>query len=668
MAPAKKKRLIFAGLLGLLIALVAIWVFRHVYDPFADDVEDLALLLPQDIDFFVEIDDFPSFVRGLENREFFSRLDRNRDIQAFLSSPRVEETEFIPLLRNALREVNRAQSNPDIPLGLEVLGDLSGTQVVVGGYLPKNDGEDIKMMVCFKPESVKAIVAINAVLDETIFKFFVEDRLPDVEVVHRNWGAELTIVQDGKRQVWALARIENAVIIGNELDLVKRSVNRVRRDGILQVRPRRLEGRWVFEGASGATIRAAMSQGTAGEKVSIIDRFLAPLWGQDSASAFESIFPSFEGDDLRLGLEIDEVFTAKLAIESVARHRPSPFEEMTSLNVERVESQFEDVLEKLPHYVFGYGYISSRPGTLVSHLFNQPGLVDADKRALWFEELAKNMPRFADAPMGGDGVPDLVPRLQREFDTAFGRGVGFALFKKERDDGGENKEPGLALVLDVNDRTFIEELIQALGAIAGEDRRALEREEIDGDVFWRVANTSFLDDAENNRPGFALIGDHFVITNWYRLLEDYRAVSRRELASFGAVNAIRDGIDRSEDWTRGFFFLDSARLYAYMDDAKPGWIKERMVVSDEDTFAAARKFELEAERRRLPAEGRDLWIDQQVEVWLRNERQSRNEQAIAHEIDQYLDYFRAAFESVFISVGQVDDEVRIGLRLLASQL
>ena len=82
-------------------------------------------------------------------------------------------------LRTAFRELNKISVS--LPFGLSLLGDVSGTGVVVAGYLPEESRapsaagkpvspDDLRFMAVLQPKSWLAVAAANGITIWTITK------------------------------------------------------------------------------------------------------------------------------------------------------------------------------------------------------------------------------------------------------------------------------------------------------------------------------------------------------------------------------------------------------------------------------------------------------------------------------------------------------------------
>lgn len=93
---ASRKRAIFGIVAGCVVALALIWVKSNLYDPFAEEFDEISVFVTEDADFVVFSPDFPTLVKGLEDRPFISQLDRSKNFRRFLASDLVKSTDISP--------------------------------------------------------------------------------------------------------------------------------------------------------------------------------------------------------------------------------------------------------------------------------------------------------------------------------------------------------------------------------------------------------------------------------------------------------------------------------------------------------------------------------------------------------------------------------------------
>ncbi|MCB9833545.1 MAG: hypothetical protein H6807_13830 [Planctomycetes bacterium] len=656
-----KKRLIIWGIIGFLLASLTIWFVGWIWTPMVIEVGDLLVYAPEDCDFVVFSRDFPRLIRGLNDREFMRQVDEHRGLQAWFKTPMVAETEILPRLRDAYSALQEVNSN--LPFDLEVLGDISGRNVVVAGYEAENEGEDPQFLAIVQPESAMARMAVNSLLSPTLCSLFIEDQLPPgSSVEHLNWGVRLELPTTEGRLALGVARIEAAVVIGTRIDAIADLVRDMVQNGVPFEPSTRFNPGWVWDGAEASGLNIMVRRRSFDEKVKLGD-WLSGMWGADLYQVFDQSFPLFEGRDLYLQLDIDRQAELKGAIGTAERRPLDPYSRMTDLEPAEIDAQMKAIIDHLPYYVFGYGLCGAKPADLLAFVLGQRGLMDRDQRELLFEFLA-GLDRFKRHRIDPDDTPDLTGPLVGEVAEIFAPDAGFILFKKQRDEEVRHSAPGVAVVLKVADRAHFQDFLDELEVAADHPFHRFD----DGPfTFWQVVRDSFLDDRENNKPAFALIGDYLVITNWVQLFLDMRGVIDGGKAGMPTLDTLHDKVQDLPPGVRSFIFLDPEQLYAHMDQAKEGWIAERSVVTEFEKVALRREAFNDWSRLAEPRPDQERWTQQAYERKLARKLAERSEGRIRAEIDRNLGYFRNAFGSLFLSVGTHRGGFQVDLQLATQE-
>ncbi len=668
-----KKKLIVGLILGILLGLLLIWIVGSIWVPFAEEVDDILVYAPENADFILYSRDFPTLIRGLEDRVFIRQVDQNRNLQRWLNSPKIVETQIIPGLRDAYAKLRELDSM--LPFDLKALGDLSGRAVMVAGYEPESKEAPPTFLAVVQPESSMARIAVNALLSPTLSSWFLTDQLPEsASIEHFNWGARIDFevargaAKEAPARVetvaLAVARVEAAVIIGTNVNAVANLVRDLAADGLPIFPLSRFEPGWAWDEADASGINLLIRRSLFEDRVRIVEDYLTPMWGADLAQILVEALPIFAGGDLYLQLDIDAAARVKAAIAVDERRPPGLFSNMREIELSAIDEQLEGIIRKLPHYVFGYGLCGADASELVGFTLVRRSLVDKDQRELLYELLSRldRFKRFRHEDE--EETPDITGPLVDEVAGIFDRNVGFILFKKQREEQVRHSEPGVAIVLPVRDPARLESVIAELDIAA---ERPFHRFDDGPFTFWQVVRDTFLDDRENNKPAFALIDGHLVVTNWVRLFVDMREVIDRRQAGLPSLDTLELNLSRLPIGSRGFLFLDPEQLYAHMDQAKEGWIADRSAVSEFEKLAlrnAARKEWLGLSDPRPP---QNAWVQREYERRLNRLEADRSEARIRAEIDRNLDYFRGAFGSLFLALGRRDREFRLDFRLATQE-
>jgi hypothetical protein len=659
-----KRRVIIAAILGLLLGSLAIWTFSTVYNPFMNDVPDLRAVVPEDVDWMIESRAFPVLVKGLETGRFYAQLDKNLDFQRWRSTPSVRESAAVKLLHRVFDNLNG--DLPKIPGGIELLGDLSGSQVLIAGY-----DRDVRpgvpsIVAVVKPEAQRVIAGANVLLDERLCAWFVKEKIAARDIQHSGDSVSMVLDLDGREVPFALARIDNVLLAGTDVDVVQRQAVQLRREGLSPLPPARFDPQGIWGEHDDTSLNVLARSTMVDQTLALREKVLVPAFGR-YAPAFERFFPHLEGEDVYAKIGLGDVAEVRARVASRGRTPNDGPTRMTPLDPARVHAQMEDVLSVLPHYTFGYLYAGMAPIDLVTYLCHEPTLFDKDKKKLWFDLAVERLPRFKNVPRDRDPsrAPDLLPALERELRATFEDEIGVALFKQQRLEKIASATPGVAVILRLKDRKRLEGLIQEIAAGVDPDVTPFERYDDDPRLtLWHVTARGLVDDATITKPGFAIIGDYFIVTNWVQALIDMKAVLQKPGTGFAGRDEIAHDLESVPPGVSSFLYIDAEQLFAYFDDAKEGWVKERSTVSEIEKIRQRRLFEKMAIDQQIPPEQRDRYVEAKWHVWYDQRLTGdKNPAAIRREIDATLGYFRTAFRSVFAAVGVDGGDFNVLLRI-----
>ncbi len=657
---ASRKRVIIAVILGLLLAMALIWIKSNLYDPFAEEYDDLLVFVTEDADLVIYSNDVPTLIKGIEDRPFISHLNRSKNFSQFLASDLVAETELIPKMREAfafLRDIDA-----ELPFDLSALGDLSGHQIVVSGYAPKKAGEPFTMVAAIQPHSDMALIAANALITPSLCGF-VEDDLGVSEIEHFGWGVRL-VFPDGKggEQELGLARVEKVLLIGTNIPALSRLVKKARTVGLPVIPERRMDPRWVWSSKSSSALNVMARKSYLLEKVGLHKNILIPMWGGAIARSFEQAFPMFSGSDAYVQLDFADQADLRFAVAAEPRSRGDVFSDCDALDEDEVFQQVDRILSIMPHHVFGYAAMGNHPADVLSFALGQRAMVDQDQRELLFAGLAE-LESFKRYKQPGSIVPEFVKPLVDKLRTLFDPGMGLLFFKKIRSEGSGGGGSGFACILRIADHSAVRAFIQEI-----DDGLKQPFDYFDSGPFdyWRVSKKSFLEDAENNDPGFAIIDDYLVVTNWVRLFQEAIAVGEKTSPGMPLLNQIEYQLEHMTAGTKDLMFIDVQRLYSHMDQAKTAWVEDRSKIEEIEKFAQRQRLESRWRQTR-PNFPQEEWVELKYKEWLRETQKERNPATIRREIDRNLNQFRDVFSYFFIDVGQEGPEFRIHMTLAAEE-
>ena len=667
-----RRRWIIAGVVGILLAAIAIWVCRVVYDPFATDIDDVRVVLPSDLDWMAEVRDLPTLLDELDTGAFYTALDADPAFQRFLARPDIRTHPTLVGLRQMLRAMT--EGDIELPFDLEPAGDVTGRQIAIGGYVDPIDGNGAtddnpstpSIFVAFKPDSALALVGANAFLSETLTDWFVADALPDARFEHLSHAVEVTMPVDGVDQTFAMARIENVVLVGTDSGAISRAAIDARNEGLPVIAARRYEPDWVFDDDDDATtaIRLTVRRATMESFVDIRRDVVEPLAGPDLAGLVERALPEIDEGDLHVRIAWDETLDIRLMVPCRPRNPSDLLTRAPAVRESDLRLELDTVVQYFPFYSFAHAHLSMSPSRVLRFLTEDADLMDRDKERLWSEEIAARMPSLSGDWKPGQMVPALGEMLGSGLRDVFDGQVVVVPFRIERDEPLPDATPGLAFVFHVKNRDRLLGLIDEIDKVAP-GSRVFERYDEGDDVLFHVADKRWMDDKESTDPGFALIGDWFVFSNWFRMLLDRQKVVERRQSGFPALATVRESLDPLPDDTRATVFVDIESLYEYLDQAKAGWVEDRTTVTDYEMIIRRQNLNLEAKQRKIPLAQRDRWIRSRFDAWLQRLRRERNPAAIRREIEEELAPFRTGFDWLRAVLAQTDDTLRLDLRLAA---
>jgi hypothetical protein len=658
-----KKRLIIGSIIGILLASAGIWVSETIYDPFMGDVDDLKTLVPDDADWVIECADFPTFIKGLENGGFYGALNRNQGFHRYWSAPEMKNEEALKAVQTALEKLtDRSQ---ELPGGLEILGDLSGTQIVIAGY-DTPIGAPPRIFIALKPHAKTAIVGANVCISRRLYGWFVDGKIPVESATHDEGLVTFQVRVEQKIVPVTLTRVENALLIGTDEREVKRCALRAIQS--VPIAPARYRPTEVWDGHGETSINILAKTDTFSKYADLRTRVLLPAFGPRQAGAVEAFFPHFEGADVYGKLRLDDILEVRLQTADCRSRRPiDGISAMRPIDREIVDREIEDILSKLPHYTFGYFHQNIAPGDLLAFLCNSPALFDYDKQRLWFETAIERVPRFKGIPLDGTRVPNLLPSLKKELSSAFEDRVSVFFFEQKREEIIEASQPGVAVCMRIKNRAHLVGLIDEISASIDPKIQAFERYEAPEwkMTLWHITAKGLVDDRSIAQPAFAIIGDWFVFTNWVRVLTDMQEVFANAGTGFGVRDELRQNLDELPTGAGGFLFVDMQQIFSYFDSAKEGWVKREASVNESDKIAMRATLLRQAIDQRIPPEQRDDFVNVRWNAWY-NEATGRGRKDTAkRRIEAQLDYFRTAFQWGFLASGLDNGTLSVVMRMAA---
>lgn len=652
------KRWALAGLLGLALGLGTVAFLRTVHNPFAAGVADPLVLLPADADFVLSLPDFPRFINEVENRPAVARLLADRGFQDFLRTPEVRGTGIPDAVRDAFHELGALSTS--LPLGLQLLPDVSGRHLVLAGWTPSVQGGPFRMLLVFKPESWLALAGVNALLSPTLTDWFLADELTRAGVALERFRDSVCLTPRNGRPFY-LTRIADTVLLSTEGEVLSHIGNTVALQGV----PDAAADRYIplmpgFGAAAGADTEADI---TLLARVSAADRQLAlsstllRLWGQGTYGLVRDLLPQAAGEDLRISLRLGEALDLEVRGSALRSTLLGTLEELTK---DEVRALREDIGVLLPSDVFALVGIRFAPGRFVQQLLARPELLSPEEQ----RELAGWCQR---TPSIGS-----IEGLCSFFDDVFGQRGALVFFRQEREVVPDKSTAGFALVLPLRARARLLEFVDALereqtAAGAQSLMRTLLRTDRGGLLALEPdLREGVRDDPRVARPAIGLTSEHVLLTNWAPFLEAVRRTLGEPSSALSTSDALRQAGEAAPQQSVAAALLEGNNLWHFLEQSISGWAFQQTVVGD----ARYREWRAEFHRESLARgeqPGTPEWKTREDDFIARKEAQMLNVERprVERAMREYTGRFRGLLRSLgfFVSLGSSDGALRFHLEL-----
>lgn len=645
------RKYVVAAVLGILLGLGAVVFFARVYNPFEEGLGERSLLIatPPDADLVLYLPHVPEVMGRLRERGFVKTLEESRGFQEFLGSDFARSTGALEALRKAFQELDRLRA--ERPLGLELLGDVTGEQVVVAAWQPEAPGKPWDFLLTFKPQSWLVLAGVNVAVDQAIADRFLKDRVEKagVKLEHARDSASVT-TRDGR--TYAFARVRDAVLVGTRATEVARLKTRLERERLPDEPAERY--RALNEGAATAwtEIRALVRRDAGDAQLGFTAR-LNELWGANDVLLLKSLLPRLGGEDLVATLRVDDDLVLRLKAPEgrAAADDLSPAYQPFSKGA--LDRHFADDAPYFPASTFAYARFDFALQRFLSALFKRPELFSP-------ADLSNLRDGFATMPEFGT-IEGFVDRVAESCDG----GAALAFFTQDRagvaTDARTRPTPGYALALSVRDESSVRGLLETmrervrLGGASG--KRQVVRDLVatksgDFDVYELSLPDGLLDDPTTTKFGFALARGRFLFTNWAPALADLGSRLAGTAPSAVESVALRNALAYAPEDVRTAWALDGKALFAWMDQSVDAWAAMQTAESGKKQIL----WNAEAERQARGAglkPGSPEYADAINKAYdrLRNAEISVRRPELKRRIQTYLDQLRGTVDAVGLFVG-----------------
>ena len=626
--------------------------FSTVHNPFASGVADPLVLLPADADFILSVPDFPSFINEIENRPAMARLLADRGFQDFLRTPEARTTGLPDAVRDAFHELGALSSS--LPLGLNLLPDVSGRHMVLAGWTPTTETGGFRLLLAFKPDSWLALAGVNALLSPTLTDWFLAEELKNARVGLERFRDSVCLTAQGSRPIF-ITRIADTILVSTEGEVLSRIGNTVAIEGVPTAAADRYQD--LLPSADHAADVTLLARVSATDRQLALSSTLLRLWGASTWGLVRDLLPQPSGEDLLISLRVDEAIGVEVRGPALSSPLLGTFENLTR---DEVRALREDIGALLPSTVFALVGLNIAPGRLMQQLLAREDALSPDERR-----------EFAAWCQRTPGIGS-VEGLCRFFDEVFGQRCALAFFRQDRVLVQDKATAGVALILPLRERAKLIALIDALEAdntAAG--AQSLMRSLIRGDRGGVLSYEPDLregvrDDPRVAKPALALAADHAVFTNWAPFFDSMRQALAEPGSSLATSAALAQAGALAPEQSVAAALLDPHELWAFLEQSTPGWAFQQTAVGD----ARYREWRTEFHRDSL-AQGllpgsadwkqrEDAWIASKEAQMLNSER-PRVERAMR----EYTERFRGLLRSLgfFVSLRGSQGAVRVHLEL-----
>ena len=656
--PRKRWGLRLAILLGLLLGLAFVLFFVHIYNPFGASVDSPSVLLPPDVDFVLNFPDLPHFLSGLRDTDFAEAMKKHPGFQEFLQSETMRDQGLVEVIQNAFRKLDLLSDG--MPLGLSLMPDVTGRQVLLAGYLPAKPGDPLRFMAIFRPASWKAMAGVNTLLSPKLSGWFLEEplRSEGMELSHTRDMAAITlpesegVAKGARRKIW-ITRIADLVVLSTEERQLAQIRSSVEKDGIPRSADSRFAGLNEFLEAHPAQL---LVRRASGDRFIQLTEKLDEAWGVPLRTKLEATIPRLGGEDVILGMDFSRSVEIKLQGARGLGLKDDMGDAFRPFQKHQLEAEVQKLGAMLPSDGFGLVHFQMPFGDLFDRLLSRE-VSPEDLRLIedGFSKLSTIGSREA---------------LRARLNDLVGDRVSIVFFRQPRAVLSDQAEAGVLLACAVDRmgplRTFLEELFAEIQRTSESGiREAVPMPFADGQLWKLVLAAGVVDDARVTIPSVGLLGGYVMFSNYLPFMELIPSVMARDRPSMGSLPGIQEATAYAPSDLLLASVLDGSALEPYLDQSASGWAYSRTRVTQMDLMNFAEQGRRNALARGLRP-GTEAF-DQEVEshkIREENQRAGAERDLQYRKIKSMVDQFRGFFLSFGFFVENTRGGVGYSLRLL----
>ena len=579
--PKKKVRkprrwgLRIAIFLGLLIGTLGVLFIVNIYNPLEDSVGTPLVFVPSDVDFVVNVPDLPDFLQDLRDVPMARVMKEHDGFQEFLRSDILRDNGLSEAIQNAFRHLDKLSGQ--MPLGLNLLGDVSGRQVVACGYLPRNPDEPLRFMLVFRPESWKVIAGVNVLLNRRLSDWGVKDALAEqgLEVEHTRDMVAIPIRSaEGEPKpaidkLW-VTRIADAILVSTEERQLAKIRKSVHQDGV----PANPDPRFVgLDQILGDYPVQLLARRREADHFAGITSKLDGAWGQETRQRMEATLPRMGGSDVVAQLDFGATMSLRVegargeVLDGDLGGMFRPFRKY------RLDEEMNRLGELLPEDVFGVLHFDMPFGDLLNHLIDTQ--MELQDRQLLDQGLRKLR-----------SVRDRED-LRARMNTLIGSRITLVFFRQPREPLADQAEAGVVLACSIEDSNAVHQFFESLLLELEADAESGLREAVPlgtgDDPLWKlVLAGGVIDDFRVTIPAISISDGYLFMSNYLPFLQQIADVKAGKVKSFGEHVGLKSAVAYAPQELLIAGLLDGKAIQPYLDQSAAGWAWSRTKVTQMD--------------------------------------------------------------------------------------